>query len=276
MFCPDCGQDNPGEARFCRACGAALEVSPLAEPVGTAAAVGSVEYAGFWIRFVAWIIDAVIVWIGTTVLSALGLYVAFYGPAYNTGSATSFLVLLIGPLYFVLLTGLRGQTLGKMALGIQVVRRNGQAPGIGYAALREVIGKLVSSILLFMGFFWIGWDEKKQGWHDKIAGTQVIKVRRRSLQSTAPALLTLEDLLDIFEAQDLVGALRQLNEPSDGSRETLVERLLAIDERLEIIRPDESVLEAFDACALKRVCQSIGLGSRDKAQMVKALEGVLV
>ena len=66
MFCPDCGQDNPGEARFCRSCGAALEVSSLAEPVGTKAAVALVDYAGFWIRFAAWIIDTVIVWFGTT------------------------------------------------------------------------------------------------------------------------------------------------------------------------------------------------------------------
>ena len=178
MFCPDCGQDNPSEARFCRACGAALEVSPLAEQVGTAAAVGSVEYAGFWIRFVAWIIDAVIVWIGTTVLSALGLYVAFYGPAYNTESAASFLVLLIGPLYFVLLTGLRGQTLGKMALGIRVVGRDGQVPGLGYAALREIVGKFVSGLAFLLGFLWIGLDGRKQGWHDKIAGTLVVRARR--------------------------------------------------------------------------------------------------
>ena len=112
MFCPDCGQDNPGEARFCRACGAALAVSSLAESVSTEAAVALADYAGFWIRVAAWIIDVVIVWMGTSVFSALSLLGAGYA---------SFLALLLGPLYFVLMTGMRGQTLGKMAVGVRVV-----------------------------------------------------------------------------------------------------------------------------------------------------------
>ena len=170
MFCPDCGQDNPDEAGFCRACGAALEVSSLAEPVGIEAAVTVVDYAGFWIRFAAWIIDSVIVWIGIGVLSALSRFGAFY--------VASLPVLLLGPLYFVLLTGLLGQTVGKMTVGIRVVGRNGQAPGLGYAALREIVGKFVSIIAFLLGFLWIGWDGTKQGWHDKIAGTHVVRGRR--------------------------------------------------------------------------------------------------
>ena len=170
MFCPDCGQDNPGEARFCRACGAALEVSSRAGLVGTEAAVALVAYAGFWIRFAAWIIDSVIIWIGTAVLSALSLFVDFY--------TASLPVLLLGPLYFVLLTGLRGQTLGKMLVGIRVVGRDGQVPGLGYAALREIVGKFVSFLVFLLGFLWIGWDGRKQGWHDKIAGTHVVRARR--------------------------------------------------------------------------------------------------
>ena len=74
--------------------------------------------------------------------------------------------------------GIKGQTLGKMALGIKVIKRNGQALGLGQAALREVVGKFVSFIALCLGFLWVAWDPKKQGWHDKIAGTEVIKVRR--------------------------------------------------------------------------------------------------
>ena len=143
MFCPDCGQANPGEARFCSTCGAALEVSPLTEPVGAAAAVALVDYAGFWIRFVAWIIDWVIVWMGTAVFSALSLLGAGYA---------SFLALLLGPLYFVLMTGMRGQTVGKMAVGVRVVGRDGQPPGLGYAALREIVGKFVSGIAFLIGF----------------------------------------------------------------------------------------------------------------------------
>ena len=78
-------------------------------------------------------------------------------------------------LYYVLLTGLRGQTVGKMALGIRVVRSDGQVPGLGYAVLREVVGKFVSVIALFLGFLWIAWDRERQGWHDMIAGTHVVR-----------------------------------------------------------------------------------------------------
>ena len=125
---------------------------PIAPPYA------AVEYAGFWIRLVASIIDLVIVLIGLALLSVLA-------PDSLTGLALS-------ALYYVLLTGLRGQTVGKMTLGIRVVRADGRLPGLGYAALREVVGKFVSAIALFLGFLWIAWDREKQGWHDKIAGTR--------------------------------------------------------------------------------------------------------
>jgi uncharacterized RDD family membrane protein YckC len=80
--------------------------------------------------------------------------------------------------YLVLMTGLKGQTLGKMAVGIRVVREDGSVPGLGYAALREVVGKFASTIALFLGFLWIARDPEKRGWHDHIAGTRVINVRR--------------------------------------------------------------------------------------------------
>ncbi len=86
--------------------------------------------------------------------------------------------LLLPILYFVLLTGLRGQTVGKMAVGVKVIGADGREPGVGYAALREVVGKFVSAIAFFLGFLWIAWDRDKQGWHDKIAGTRVVRVRR--------------------------------------------------------------------------------------------------
>ena len=49
---------------------------------------------------------------------------------------------------------------------------------MGYAVLREIVGKFVSAIAFFLGFLWIGWDGRKQGWHDKIAGTHVVRARR--------------------------------------------------------------------------------------------------
>ena len=82
-------------------------------------------------------------------------------------------------LTYVALTGLKGQTLGKMALGIIVVNAQGEAPGIRRAAFREIVGKLASEIAIFLGYLWVGWDEKKRGWHDHIAKTYVVRAPGR-------------------------------------------------------------------------------------------------
>jgi len=196
MYCPKCGHENPEHARFCGACGGAIEVAEIsaATPPRVERPTGLV-YAGFLPRFAAWLIDVLVLVAGILVLVMLDM--VFYVTAilaltstlfpwfsvlwqtlyFSFGQWYSFLDLLIvsGPLlYYILLTGLRGQTVGKMAVKIKVVRLDGRAPGIGYAALRETIAKFVSSILFLVGFFWIAWDSRNQGWHDHIARTYVI------------------------------------------------------------------------------------------------------
>ncbi len=83
--------------------------------------------------------------------------------------------LLVSPTYYIGLWSWRGQTLGKMALGIRIVKTNGAAITLGTAVLRY-IGYWVSAAALFMGFFMVAWDSKEQGLHDKIAHTYVVKV----------------------------------------------------------------------------------------------------
>ncbi len=182
MICPSCGYDNLSEARFCGHCGAALAAH---EPALTSDATPStaildvgVEYAGFWPRVGAWAIDLFVIGVGLAVLSMLFSVsrilfgISGIGPFFAP-------LLLAGPwLYWVLFTGLRGQTLGKMALGIRVVDSRGRVPGIGIAALREIVGKFVSGIVFLIGFLWVAWDPRKQGWHDKIAATYVMVSKR--------------------------------------------------------------------------------------------------
>ena len=122
---------------------------------------------GFWIRFLASLIDSVVLFIVALILGAI------------TAGASAYIQLIINILYYVLFTGLRGQTPGKMVVGIQVLTREGEVPGIGRAILREVIGKFVSGIVLLLGYIWVAFDPNKQGWHDKIAGTYVIRRSRR-------------------------------------------------------------------------------------------------
>jgi uncharacterized RDD family membrane protein YckC len=135
------------------------------------------EYAGFWIRFVACLIDILIISAAASVFRfGLSLpMLAGSGGFGITGMIWSSIAGFLPWLYWWLLTGLRGQTLGKMILNIKVVNRQGNKPGLGYAALREIIGKTVSFLVLFLGFLWIAWDKDKRGWHDKIAGTYVVK-----------------------------------------------------------------------------------------------------
>jgi len=67
-----------------------------------------------------------------------------------------------------------GQTLGKMVMGIKVISTDGSSVSWGKALLR-LIGYIVSRIPLLLGFFWVSFDAKRQGWHDKIASTYIVR-----------------------------------------------------------------------------------------------------
>ena len=119
--------------------------------------------AGFWRRFVASFVDGIILGV------VYFLFAAFVGE-----NAASFLNLLAGIAYYTYLEGTSGQTLGKKALGIRVVDLGGGGSiGFGRAFLRY-IGRIVSAIPLFLGYFWMLWDKEKQTWHDKFANSVVV------------------------------------------------------------------------------------------------------
>jgi len=94
------------------------------------------------------------------------------------GTAGIFVAYVFGLLYYVLLTTLQGQTLGKMFLGIQVVDSRGSIPTVGTVLLREVVGRFISGLLFNLGYIWVAWDREKRAWHDHIAGTFVIRKER--------------------------------------------------------------------------------------------------
>lgn len=172
--CPQCGHENRPNAAYCGNCGFALAGGG---PVGLAetgqaspeqpmpGAAPNVEYMGFWIRLAALLIDTLILGVGQAVLGLI------LGDAGAVG-------LVLNLAYYVLFTGLRGQTPGKMAVGITVIDERGNVPGLTRALIREIPGKLLSGLALGLGFVWVAWDEKKQGWHDKIAKTYVVRKPR--------------------------------------------------------------------------------------------------
>lgn len=127
------------------------------------------NYANFGRRFLAVLIDAVLLGFMGGVLGAL-----MSKDGTNTAQTLGAIIGLGYQIYFI---GKKGQTLGKMAMGIKVVLEGTQnAPGYGKAILREVVGKFISGIALSLGYLWMLWDPKKQAWHDKIAGTIVVRV----------------------------------------------------------------------------------------------------
>ena len=60
---------------------------------------------------------------------------------------------------------------------MRVVDADGNRPGVGAVVMREVVGKILSALVIFIGFFWILVDDRRQGWHDKIGKTFVVKAR---------------------------------------------------------------------------------------------------
>ena len=76
--------------------------------------------------------------------------------------------------YFVIPTGIFGRTPGKWVAGLRVVDTEGRNPGVAVAIPREMIGRFVATITLGIGLAWSVLDPRRQGWHDKIAGTLVI------------------------------------------------------------------------------------------------------
>lgn len=143
-----------------------------------------VEYAGFWVRLGATLIDTVLV-----IAITFPLLVAIYGwqyfdPAWNTGMVAGpadFLITKVLPLVAaVWFWRARQATPGKMALRLRVVdAKTGATMSLGQSVGRY-FAYLVSIIPLFLGFVWIAFDRRKQGWHDKLAGSVVVKARKQA------------------------------------------------------------------------------------------------
>ena len=141
------------------------------------------QYAGFASRMFAFGIDVIILsisialaaWFITTLNNIFGLadFLApiFGGDTLPAIKAAAMALAIVG--YYLFFWVLNGQTVGKVLMGLRVVQLNGERVSFFRAVLR-VIGYWVSAMFLFMGFLWILIDDRRQGWHDKLAGTCVI------------------------------------------------------------------------------------------------------
>jgi uncharacterized RDD family membrane protein YckC len=144
-----------------------------------------IKYAGFWIRFVAWLIDAILTSIVNYALMFLFFADMFKNVAEGGNPAESMnfglmgffyvLVLVINWLYFALMESSANQgSLGKMALGIIVTDMQGNRISFARATGRY-FAKILSGIILLIGYIMAGLTQKKQGLHDMIVNTLVIR-----------------------------------------------------------------------------------------------------
>jgi uncharacterized RDD family membrane protein YckC len=230
LFCQKCGELNDSQAQFCRKCGApqgagapvasAAPMAPATNAAAPALAYDSMGtqnlspvppraaetpavavqplnagmmfrgYAGFWIRFVAVLIDAavlsiVIVPLWILIFVAMGAASSMQSASRNPDAAVA-VVMTVMPLlmlaiiggnwlYEAVLTSSSKQgTLGKMALGLKVVDKNGSRLSFLHATGRH-FAKMINGFTFYIGFIMAGFTERKQGLHDLIAGTYVVK-----------------------------------------------------------------------------------------------------
>jgi uncharacterized RDD family membrane protein YckC len=148
-------------------------------PVQAGPAEG-LRYGGFWVRFLAIFLDGIVLAVITSALSVF----AFGGTMFvSTTEAGAFTVnytynalgALVGLVYFVGFWGWRGQTPGMIPFNMRIVMADDGSKPDWVRMLLRYVGLLISIAVIFLGVIWAGFDRRKQGWHDKIAGTVVVR-----------------------------------------------------------------------------------------------------
>ena len=207
VYCNRCGTQNSAVARFCANCGnpfsSDLQVAPLAPvttqvppqpqapvwqaaPVSYTAAVptaAAVRYGGFWMRFVAAVIDWILVQLVVfPVAAVLGAMIGLAGGAVDMpGFGIHMVRFIIGGTIGLLGNWIyesamesssKQATVGKMALGLKVTDLEGRRISFARATGRH-FAKLISGMILLIGYIMAGFTQRKQALHDMIAGTLV-------------------------------------------------------------------------------------------------------
>jgi uncharacterized RDD family membrane protein YckC len=154
------------------------------------------NYAGFWMRFLAYLIDYIIIYCAQAflvvpVLGIIGLNFASHAASSDdmssgdivamvmtivaAASAMALLIFILQVLYFSFMESSKYQgTVGKIALGLIVTDTNGGKLDFGKALVRNLC-KIISSLILCIGYIMAGFTDKKQALHDMIASTLVVK-----------------------------------------------------------------------------------------------------
>lgn len=129
------------------------------------------NYAGFWIRFLATLID------GIVIATFVGIVVNLIGIGGAQQASLSYSLFMLAAqwgYYSLMESSERQATLGKIVLGLRVTDLQGNRISFGKATAR-FFGKVLSGLLLFIGYIMVAFTDKKQGLHDKLVSTLVLK-----------------------------------------------------------------------------------------------------
>jgi uncharacterized RDD family membrane protein YckC len=125
--------------------------------------------AGFWVRMGALFLDILLVGFATSLLHPFG----------NVHMLGDFHIVVLA-IYGAVMWKLRGTTVGGIVFDLHVVRVDGR-PVDWDSAIVRALGCFLSLCVVFLGFIWIAFDDNHQAWHDKIAGTVVVRAKRGGL-----------------------------------------------------------------------------------------------
>jgi uncharacterized RDD family membrane protein YckC len=192
-YCAECGRPTPmdqlarfGDTLVCPVCKNTY-AQKLREGVAPQAVVGRYQYAGFWIRVLASLIDSIILGVVNSIIQfmllrpMLGVAEISSDPTAAIAAAGALGVLgLVGMALAACYEGIfvaqMGATPGKMALGLKVVRPDGSRVDLG-RAFGRYFAKLLSMLILGIGYIMIAFDSEKRGLHDMICDTRVVRLR---------------------------------------------------------------------------------------------------
>jgi len=141
------------------------------EGASPAAPQAQVKYAGFWIRWAAYFIDCLVLFIPQAIINGV-FSIANFGAMQKVASSLAGFLLVWA--YYVYMTNNYQATLGKKALGLKVFSDKLERPTLNQVLLRETVGKIVSMLTLLIGYIMAGFTDRKRALHDMIASTVVV------------------------------------------------------------------------------------------------------
>lgn len=153
-------------------------------------------YAGFFVRLAAYLIDSIIVGIVLTVVVRFPIWVSTLIVPDNIVvrdfifeySIKDILIYVLKVLYFIILTYKAGATIGKQALHIRVVSADDGKPTLFEIVYRETVGKFLSALILYAGYFLIGLQKEKRGLHDLMSDTKVVYYHKKDAVVETPVV----------------------------------------------------------------------------------------